>query len=59
MQAEEQEVRSLLVLDADDTGDATMDTDYMGDTDGLEYVSDSEGDLLLSPVAGLRSPVRL
>lgn len=59
MQAEEQEVCSLLVLDADDTGDATMDTDYMGDTDGLEYVSDSEGDLLLSPVAGLRSPVRL
>ena len=53
MQAEEQEVRSLLVLDADDTGDVTMDADYMGDTDGLEYVSDSEGDLLLSPVAGL------
>ena len=59
MQAEEQEVHALLVLGVDDTGDAMMDMDYMGDTDGLEYVSDLEGDLLLSPVAGLQSPIQM
>jgi hypothetical protein len=57
MEAEEREVKALLVLDADDEGDALMDTDCEGDSevsDGLEYVPDSEEDLLLSP-RGLRS----
>jgi len=53
MQAEEMEVAALLVLDTDDEGgDKAMGTDL----DKLEYVLDSEGDLLLSPPAGIRSP---
>jgi hypothetical protein len=52
MRAEEMEVAALLVLDTDDEGDKAMGTDM----DELEYVSDSEGDLLLSPPAGIRSP---
>jgi len=49
MRAEEMEVVALLVLDTDDEGDKAMGTD----SDELEYVSDSEGDLLLSPPAGI------
>ncbi len=52
MRAEEMEVAALLVLDTDDEGDKAMGTDM----DELEYVSDSEGDLLLSPPAGIQSP---
>ena len=52
MRAEEMEVAALLVLDTDDEGDKAMGKD----SDKLEYVSDSEGDLLLSPPARLRSP---
>ena len=57
MEVEEQEVHNLLALDADNEGNATMDMDYMHSTDGLEYVPDLEGDLLLSSVAGFQSPV--
>jgi len=49
MRAEEMEVAALLVLDMDNEGDKGMGTD----SDELEYVSDSEGDLLLSPPAGI------
>jgi len=52
MQAEEMEVAALLELDMDDKGNKAMGTD----SDELEYISDSEGDLLLSPPAGIRSP---
>jgi len=52
MQAEEKEVAALLGLDADIEGEGT---DYNEDSE-LEYVPDLEGDLLLSPPAGLRSP---
>jgi hypothetical protein len=52
MRSEEMEVAALLVLDTDNEGDKAMGTD----TDELEYVLDSEGDLLLSPPAGIQSP---
>ena len=52
MQAEEKEVVALLGLDADMEGEGT---DYNEDSK-LEYIPDSEGDLLLSPPARLRSP---
>jgi len=56
LQAEEKEVAALLILEVDYEGDTAMDTEC---EDGkLEYVSDSEGDLLLSPPAGLQSPSR-
>jgi len=50
MKAEEQEVRDLLISNDESEGEGEV-------SDGLEYVSDSEGDLLLSPVPGLRSPL--
>jgi hypothetical protein len=43
------EVVALLVLDTDDEGNKVMGTD----SNELEYVSDSKGDLLLSPPAGI------
>ena len=52
MWAEEMEVAALLVLDIDDKGNKAMGTD----SNKLEYISDSEGDLLLSPPAGIWSP---
>lgn len=54
LQAEETEVTALLVLETGDEGDA-MATDCEESSE-LEYVSDSEADLLLSPPAGLQSP---
>ena len=54
MKVEEKEVAALLVLDTDDEGDAVMDAEY--ENSESEYVSDSEGHLLLTPPAGLRSP---
>ena len=54
MRSEEMEVAALLVLDTDDEGNKVMGTGM----DKLEYVSDSEGDLLLSPPVGIQSPYR-
>lgn len=52
MRAEEKEVAALLGLDVDNDDEGTDDNEDIE----LEYVPDSEGDLLLSPPAGLRSP---
>jgi hypothetical protein len=54
MKAEEKEVAALLVLDTDYESDAAMDINY--ESGESEYAPDSEGDLLLTPPAGVRSP---
>lgn len=51
MKVEEKEVAALLVLGTEYEGDAAMDTDC--ENSESEYVSDSEGHLLLTPPAGL------
>jgi len=54
MKVEEKEVAALLGLDTGYESDAVMGMNY--ESGESEYAPDSEGDLLLTPPPGVRSP---